>query len=551
MTALNARQRAPEAALTGDGPANDDGFQPRSLLRFITCGSVDDGKSTLIGRILFETGAVFDDQLGALQRDSRKFGTQGDKVDFALLVDGLSAEREQGITIDVAYRYFSTPRRAFIVADTPGHEQYTRNRATGASTADLAIILVNARLGLLRQTLRHSFIVSLVGVRHVVVAINKMDLVGYDQAIFERLCADYRQAVAGLGFAQISFIPISARDGDNVTSASASMEWYDGAPLLDHLKTVVVEPANAAHPGAVLPVQWVNRPDSNFRGYSGNLALGHLAICDAIAVLPSGRTSRIARILTPAGDAGHASAGQALTVTIEDEIDISRGDLIVAAARRPSVRRKLTARLLWTGEAPLALGDRYALKLASSQAHAVVSALHHGIDVATLAQVPVATLAMNDIGMVTLDLDRPIGALPFSQSTELGGFILVDRISHETVAFGFVAEDVPLPAEANSRAENRVSALVSGLRSRVGPTGSLRRAGLAGLGLGHALASLLTGAVVCGLTGSLAMALPVVAVDLLLRPVLLGAGWISGQALRRRRRSLNQLASENVLGDGI
>jgi bifunctional enzyme CysN/CysC len=551
MTALNARQRAPEAALTGDGPANDDGLQPRSLLRFITCGSVDDGKSTLIGRILFETGAVFDDQLGALQRDSRKFGTQGDKVDFALLVDGLSAEREQGITIDVAYRYFSTPRRAFIVADTPGHEQYTRNMATGASTADLAIILVDARLGPLRQTLRHSFIVSLVGVRHVVVAINKMDLVGYDRAAFERLCADYRQAVAGLGFAQISFIPISARDGDNVTSASASMAWYDGVPLLDHLETVVVEPANAAHPGAVLPVQWVNRPDSGFRGYSGNLALGHLAIGDAIAVLPSGRTSRIARILTPAGDAGHASAGQALTVTIEDEIDISRGDLIVAAARRPAVRRKLTARLLWTGEAPLALGDRYALKLASSQAHAVVSALHHGIDVATLAQVPVATLAMNDIGMVTLDLDRPIGALPFSQSTELGGFILVDRISHETVAFGFVAEDVPLPAGANSRAENRVSALVSGLRSRVGPTGSLRRAGLAGLGLGHALASLLTGAVVCGLTGSLAMALPVVAVDLLLRPVLLGAGWISGQALRRRRRSLNQLASENVLGEGI
>ncbi len=551
MTALNARQSAPEAALTGDGPANDDGLQPRSLLRFITCGSVDDGKSTLIGRILFEAGAVFDDQLGALQRDSRKFGTQGDKVDFALLVDGLSAEREQGITIDVAYRYFSTPRRAFIVADTPGHEQYTRNMATGASTADLAIILVDARLGLLRQTLRHSFIVSLVGVRHVVVAVNKMDLVGYDRAVFERICADYRQAVAGLGFAQISFIPISARDGDNVTSTSASMGWYDGAPLLDHLETVVVEPASAAHPGAVLPVQWVNRPDSNFRGYSGNLALGHLAIGDVIAVLPSGRTSRVARILTPAGDAGHASAGQALTITLDDEIDISRGDLIVAAARRPPVRRALRARLLWTGEAPLALGGRYALKLASSQVQIQVSALHHGIDVATLEQVPVATLAMNDIGMVTLDLDRPIGALPFSQSTELGGFILVDRISHETVAFGFVVEDVPLPAGANSRAETRVSALVSGLRSRVGPAGSLRRAGLAGLGLGHALASLLTGAVVYGLTGSLAVALPVVAVDLLLRPVLLGAGWISGQALRRRRRSRKLLASENVLGDGI
>jgi sulfate adenylyltransferase large subunit len=549
MSALTARQRASETALPGDGPANDDGLQPRSLLRFITCGSVDDGKSTLIGRILFETGAVFDDQLGALQRDSRKFGTQGDKVDFALLVDGLSAEREQGITIDVAYRYFSTPRRAFIVADTPGHEQYTRNMATGASTADLAVILVDARLGLLRQTLRHSFIVSLVGVRHVVVAVNKMDLVDYDQAVFERICADYRRAVSGLGFTQISFIPISARDGDNVTSASASMGWYQGEPLLDHLETVAVERESAAHSGAVLPVQWVNRPNSGFRGYSGNLTLGHLATGDAIAVLPSGRTSRIARILTPAGDAGHASAGQALTVTLEDEIDISRGDLIVAAAQRPAVRRQLTARLLWTSEAPLALGNGYALKLASSHAHAVVQTLHHGIDIETLAQMPAATLAMNDIGMVTIDLDRLIGALPFSESTELGGFILVDRISHETVAFGFVAEDVP--QQVGSGSENRAATLLARLRGRIGPAGSLRRAGFAGLSLGHAAASLLTGGVVYGLTGSLSMALPVAAADLLLRPFLLGAGWASAHALWRRHQSRNQPAPENVLGDGI
>ena len=551
MTALNARQRASETALPGDGPANDDGLQPRSLLRFITCGSVDDGKSTLIGRILFETGAVFDDQLGALQRDSRKFGTHGDKVDFALLVDGLSAEREQGITIDVAYRYFSTPRRAFIVADTPGHEQYTRNMATGASTADLAVILVDARLGLLRQTLRHSFIVSLVGVRHIVVAINKMDLVGYDQPVFERICAEYRRAVAGLGFTQISFVPISARDGDNVTSASASMGWYQGGPLLDHLETVAIEPVNAAHPGAVLPVQWVNRPDSSFRGYSGNLALGHLRIGDAVAVLPSGRTSRIARILTPAGDAGHASAGQALTVTLEDEIDISRGDLIVAAAQRPAVRRNLTARLLWTSEAPLALGNSYALKLAGSHAHAVVRTLHHGIDVATLAEVPTTALAINDIGMVTIDLDRPIAALPFTESTELGGFILIDRISHETVAFGFVAADIPQQAEAGSRSQGRVAGLLSMLRSHVGPAGSARRAGAAGLGFGHVAGSLLTGLAIYGLTGSLAMALPVGAVDLVVRPVLLGAGWASAQAFWRRHQSRNQPAPENVLGDGI
>ncbi|HEY5796858.1 MAG TPA: sulfate adenylyltransferase subunit CysN [Bosea sp. (in: a-proteobacteria)] len=551
MSALEARQRAREATLPGNGPANDDGLQPRSLLRFITCGSVDDGKSTLIGRILFETGAVFDDQLGALQRDSRKFGTQGDKVDFALLVDGLSAEREQGITIDVAYRYFSTPRRAFIVADTPGHEQYTRNMATGASTADLAVILVDARLGLLKQTLRHSFIVSLVGVRHIVVAINKMDLVDYDRDVFERICAEYRRAVAGLGFTQISFVPISARDGDNVTSASASMGWYQGAPLLDHLETVAIEPESAAHPGAVLPVQWVNRPDSSFRGYSGNLALGHLATGDAVAVLPSGRTSRIARILTPAGDAGHASAGQALTVTLEDEIDISRGDLIVAAAQRPAMRRKLTARLLWTSETPLALGNGYGLKLASSNAHAVVRTLHHGIDVATLAEAPATALTMNDIGLVTIDLDRPMAALSFAESTELGGFILIDRISHETVAFGFVAEDLPQQAEAGSRSESRVVALRSKLRSHVGPAGSARRAGVAGLGFGHAAGSLLAGVAVYGLTGSLAMALAVAAADLVLRPLLLGAGWASAYALWRRHQRRNQPAPENVLGDGI
>ncbi|HEV7260184.1 MAG TPA: sulfate adenylyltransferase subunit CysN [Bosea sp. (in: a-proteobacteria)] len=551
MSALNARQRAREATLPGDGPANDDGLQPRSLLRFITCGSVDDGKSTLIGRILFETGAVFDDQLGALQRDSRKFGTQGDKVDFALLVDGLSAEREQGITIDVAYRYFSTPRRSFIVADTPGHEQYTRNMATGASTADLAVILIDARLGLLKQTLRHSFIVSLVGVRHIVVAVNKMDLVDYDRAVFERICSDYRRTVAGLGFAQISFVPISARDGDNVTSASASMGWYQGAPLLDLLETVAIEPASVAHPGAVLPVQWVNRPDSSFRGYSGNLALGQLKVGDAVAVLPSGRTSRIARILTPAGDAGHASAGQALTIALEDEIDISRGDLIVAAAQRPAVRRNLTARLLWTSEAPLVLGNSYALKLASSHAHAVVRTLHHGIDIETLAQAPVATLAMNDIGLVAIDLDRPIGALPFAESTELGGFILIDRISHETVAFGFVAEGVPQQAGAGRLPESRLAALFVKLRGTAGPAGSPRRAALWGLSCGNMAGSLLTGGGIYGLTGSLAIALPLTVADLLLRPFLLGAGWASAHALWRRHQSRNQPAPENVLGDGI
>lgn len=551
MTALNVRQRASETALPGDGPANDDGLHARSLLRFITCGSVDDGKSTLIGRILFETGAVFDDQLGALQRDSRKFGTQGTKVDYALLVDGLSAEREQGITIDVAYRYFSTPQRAFIVADTPGHEQYTRNMATGASTADLAVILIDARLGLLTQTLRHSFIVSLVGVRHVVVAVNKMDLVGYDRAVFDRICADYRRASANLGFTQISFIPISARDGDNVTSPSDAMEWYRGEPLLAHLETVSIEAGPDLHQGTVLPVQWVNRPDSGFRGYSGNLALGHLRTGDEVAVLPSGKTSRVERILTPAGDTSHAAVGQALTVTLTDKIDISRGDLIVSAAQRPNLRRSLRARLLWTGETPLALGDRYGLKLASSQVNAVVTTLHHSVDVTTFAEIAATSLATNDIGAVTLELDKAIGTLPFAASTELGGFILIDRISHETVAFGFVDEDAPPPAVTTSSTAGTVAVLMAGLRRRIGPAGSLARSEVAGLLLGNLLASLIPAGLVYGLTGSLSWALLVVAADLLLRPLVLGGAWAGARRLWRRRQSRNQLASENVLGDGI
>lgn len=550
MTALQARQRAHEATLPGDGPANDHGPQPRSLLRFITCGSVDDGKSTLIGRILFETGAVFDDQLGALQRDSRKFGTQGEKVDFALLVDGLSAEREQGITIDVAYRYFSTDQRSFIVADTPGHEQYTRNMATGASTADLAIILIDARLGLLKQTLRHSFIVSLVGVRQVVVAVNKMDLVGYDRAVFERICAEYRHAVAGLGFTHITFIPISARDGDNVTSRSPAMAWYQGAPLLSQLEAIDIEAASGVHTGAVLPVQWVNRPDSSFRGYSGNLALGHLKTGDEIAVLPSGRTSRIARVLTPGGEAGCASAGQAVTITLEDEIDVSRGDLIVGATQRPAVRRSLNARLLWTSETPLVLGGRYLLKLASSQANAVVNTLHHSIDVSSFAEISAATLAMNDIGAVTIELDRAIATLPFAASTELGGFILIDRINHETVAFGFITDNAPLSTRSTYR-PGFAAGILRGVRRTIGPAGSVARAGRVALMSGHLLASLALAGIAYAVTHSLAFALPIAAMDFLLRPLLLGASLIGGRAIWRSRQKRGALGAENALGDGI
>ena len=431
-------------------PANDTPSASEtgqhSLLRFITCGSVDDGKSTLIGRVLYEAGAVFDDQLSALDSDSRKFGTQGAAPDFALLVDGLSAEREQGITIDVAYRYFATEQRSFIVADTPGHEQYTRNMATGASTADLAIILIDARKGLLPQTRRHSFIVSLVGVRHVVVAINKMDLVGYDEAVFEQIAADYRAAVQNLGFASIRFIPVSARDGENVMRPSALMPWYDGPALLPYLESVAIAPSVPRDEGFVLPVQWVNRPDLDFRGYAGTPVTGRARVGDPVMALPSGRTSRIARLIGAAGEASQIAAGQAATVTLEDDIDISRGDVIAAAGAMLPVSRGLKARLLWTGERAMLEGGQFLVKLATQSANATVEALHHSIDIEGFQPLPTQSLRMNGIGLVTLRLDRPLVSLPYARSHELGGFILIDRISNETVAFGFVE-----PAEGEAR----------------------------------------------------------------------------------------------------
>lgn len=441
MSLALARSKGPkpaQAALPANDLSGASETGEHALLRFITCGSVDDGKSTLIGRMLYEAGAVFDDQLSALDNDSRKFGTQGEKPDFALLVDGLSAEREQGITIDVAYRYFATEKRSFIVADTPGHEQYTRNMATGASTADLAIILIDARKGLLPQTRRHSFIVSLVGVRHVVVAINKMDLVGYDQAVFERIAADYRTATRALGFASVHFIPVAARDGENVMHRSAAMPWYDGPALLPLLETVVVAPAPRGEDGFVLPVQWVNRPNLDFRGYAGAPLRGRAEIGDAVIALPSGRRSRIARLIGPAGDVGAVAAGQAVTVTLEDELDISRGDVIVAAAQPVPVSRSLKARLLWTGERTLLEGGQFLVKLATQSANAALETLHHSIDIEGFRAVPAQSLRMNGIGLATLRLDKPLAALPYAQSRELGGFILIDRISNETVAFGFV-----------------------------------------------------------------------------------------------------------------
>ncbi len=524
MGALAETRGAP-APVGAQRPANDEGQNvegsARALLRFITCGSVDDGKSTLIGRILYEAGAVFDDQLGALEADSRKFGTQGAAPDFALLVDGLVAEREQGITIDVAYRYFSTEARSFIVADTPGHEQYTRNMATGASTADLAIILVDARKGLLPQTRRHSFIVSLVGVRQIVVAVNKMDLVGYDEAVFRQIEHDYRAMAAGLGFSSIDFIPVSARDGENVTQASRLTPWYRGSALLPFLEAVTIAAEAREEAGFALPVQWVNRPDLDFRGYAGMVAQGRLRVGDGVAILPSGRRSSIARVLAPSGEVSQASAGQSVTITFADEVDASRGDVIASLADAPSVRQELQARLLWTGEAALREGAEFILKLATATANASVTQLQHRLDVESFAEVPADSLPMNAIGQVTLRLDRPLAVHDYSRNRELGGFILIERLSNQTVAFGFV-EGVQ-PARLGARTAEQELSLPLRLRramaSGVGRPGSAqRRAFASGLSWRAGSSLALAGATIAlGASGGLAATLAVG--DFVLRPL--------------------------------
>jgi bifunctional enzyme CysN/CysC len=504
-------------------PANDQSQRTegsaRALLRFITCGSVDDGKSTLIGRILYEAGAVFDDQLTALDSDSRKFGTQGAAPDFALLVDGLSAEREQGITIDVAYRYFSTDQRSFIVADTPGHEQYTRNMATGASTADLAIILIDARKGLLPQTRRHSFIVSLVGVRHVVVAVNKMDLVGYDEAVFRQIEQDYRKAVAGLGFASIDFVPVSARDGENVTSLSKLTPWYRGPALLPLLESVVVVAEAEVEAGFALPVQWVNRPDLDFRGFAGTVARGRLRVGDAVAALPSGRRSTIARILAPSGDVSQASAGQSVTVTLADEIDVSRGDVIASVAHAPVVKQELQARLLWTGEAALREGGEFIVKLATASANAQIVRLHHSVDIESYAEAPADSLAMNGIGLATLTLDRQLAVLDYTHSRELGGFILIDRLSNQTVAFGFVETH---KAQDKARSITEAGAVSRAVLRLVGWRGAQERRAWFEAASWRLASGLFVFAVVALSTGQWGLAAVLALGDIALRPLLKG-----------------------------
>ncbi len=409
--------------------------ETKPLLRFITCGSVDDGKSTLIGRLLYDSKRLFDDQLAALEKDSRKHGTQGERIDYALLLDGLAAEREQGITIDVAYRYFDTDKRKFIVADCPGHEQYTRNMATGASTADLAVVLVDARKGLLAQTHRHSYIAALLGIRHVVLAVNKMDLVDFDAAVFERIAADYRTLAQRLGIPSVACIPLSALEGDNLTARSARTPWYGGPALLEHLESVQVEGQDAAS-GLRLPVQWVNRPHQHFRGYAGTIAAGEVRPGDEVVVLPSARRSRVAQVLGPDGEVAVAGAGQAVTLTLADEIDVSRGDVIAAAGDPPEVADQFAAHVLWMADEPLLPGRPYWLKIGARTVGATVTEIKHRVDVNTQEHLAAKRLELNEVGYCNLSLDAPVAFEPYARNRALGGFILVDRYDNGTAGAG-------------------------------------------------------------------------------------------------------------------
>ena len=411
--------------------------QYKSLLRFITCGSVDDGKSTLIGRLLYESHLVFEDHLAALAADSVKVGTQGGDLDFALLLDGLSAEREQGITIDVAYRFFSTEHRKFIVADTPGHEQYTRNMVTGASTADVAVILIDARKGVLTQTRRHSYLVSLLGIRRVVVAVNKMDLVGYSRETFEAIADDYRQFAARIGLPDVTFIPLSALKGDNVVEPSAQMHWYHGPTLLGCLETVEVDDDTASGPFR-MPVQWVNRPDLDFRGFSGRIVGGTVRPGDAIRVLPSGTTSTVARIVSMDGDLEEAVAGQSVTITLADEIDASRGDVLAAGGSPAEVADQFEAHIVWMHEDEMLPGRQYLMKIGTRTVGLTIGHPKYRVDVNTLDHLAAQTLALNEIGVCNISLDRPIAFDPYSVNREMGGFIVIDKLTQTTVGAGLL-----------------------------------------------------------------------------------------------------------------
>jgi bifunctional enzyme CysN/CysC len=412
--------------------------QHKTLLRFITCGSVDDGKSTLIGRLLYDSKMIFEDQLAALEADSKRVGTQGDEIDFALLVDGLAAEREQGITIDVAYRFFATPTRKFIVADTPGHEQYTRNMVTGASTADLAVILVDARKGVLTQTRRHSYLAHLIGIRHLVLAVNKMDLVGYDGQVFDRIVADYAAFAASIGIAAVTPIPISGFKGDNITGWSANTPWYNGPTLIGHLESVELDQeADGARPFR-MPVQWVNRPNLDFRGFSGLIATGSVAPGDKVRVLPSGKTSTVTRIVTLDGDLDRAGAGRSVTLTFADEIDCSRGDVVSVADMAPQVADRFEATIVWMADEAMIPGRACWLKLASQTVSATVQPPKYQVNVNTMEHLAARTFELNAIGVAEIATDKPIVFEPYADNRTLGGFILIDKLTNATVGAGML-----------------------------------------------------------------------------------------------------------------
>ena len=415
-----------------------EGSGRSSLLRFITCGSVDDGKSTLIGRLLYDTRQILDDQMSELEADSARSGTQGAAIDFALLVDGLAAEREQGITIDVAYRFFATPTRKFIVADTPGHEQYTRNMVTGASSADAAVILIDARKGVLTQTRRHSFIAHSLGIRHFILAVNKMDLVGCSAERFHEIVGEYRLAAGSMGITEFSAIPVSGLTGENVVDRGTAMDWYKGPTLIEGLEAVDLDTDIALRRPFRLPVQWVNRPDQNFRGFAGLVSSGSIAPGDAVRVLPSGRTSTVARIVTFGGDQASAIAGQSVTLTLSDEVDCSRGDVIVVAGDPTQVADRFEASFVWLSEEPLVPGRGYALKLASQTVGATVQAPKYEINVNTMEHLAAKTFELNAIGVAEIATDRPIVFAPYAEDKALGGFILIDRVTNATVAAGMI-----------------------------------------------------------------------------------------------------------------
>ncbi|WP_395770835.1 sulfate adenylyltransferase subunit CysN, partial [Arenimonas sp.] len=429
--------------------------ETKSLLRFITCGSVDDGKSTLIGRLLHDTKGLFDDQLAALEKDSAKHGTQGEAMDFALLVDGLAAEREQGITIDVAYRFFATDKRKFIVADCPGHEQYTRNMATGASTADVAVVLIDARKGVLTQTRRHSFIVSRLGIKHVLLAVNKMDLVEFDEGVFNAIVEQYQHLADQLGISSVQAVPLSALTGDNLIASSARTPWYAGPSVLSYLEEVGESPSipllekgeetppflgreDGRDAYGRLPVQWVCRPNLDFRGFAGTVCAGAFAPGDDVAVLPSGKRSRIARIVTQDGDLAHAGRGQAITLTLEDEVDISRGDVIVSAKNPCETADQFAAHVIWMDEAELIPGRGYWLKIGARTVNATVTEIKHKIDINSQEPLAAKTLHLNEIGVCNLKLDQAIAFEAYALDKTLGGFILIDRQSNATVAAGTI-----------------------------------------------------------------------------------------------------------------